>query len=123
MKPVISKHTMNLIFSAASSFTLQEVMILLDSLSSDYLTEIIYRHGRFSTSLFFNELALESHNLTMMCSQIGPIWFDGGPPNKKEWVCGMASQFVADCLFRALLKYGEKTVLIAVQHTITYRTP
>ena len=123
MKPVISKHMMNQIFSIASSFTLREVIILLDSLSSDYLTEIIYQHGRFSTRLLFNELALESHNLVTICSQIGPIWFDGGPPNKKGWVCGMASQFVADCLFRALLKYEEKTVLEAIQHTITYRTP
>jgi len=98
-------------------------MILLDSLSSDYLTEIIYQHGRFSTRQLFNELALESRNLAAMCSQIGPIWFDGGPPNKKGWVCGMASQFVADCLFRALLEYEEKTVLEAIRHVIVCRTP
>ncbi|MHC4188420.1 MAG: hypothetical protein ACYSUB_01925 [Planctomycetota bacterium] len=98
------------ILRIASSLTLAEAMESLGSLDEAYLTYIVYEDYPGHKPLQFVALGDDSFNLLKPCSRIGPFWFYCGPPCRRSWANGMASQFVADRILSAIVETGAGIV-------------
>lgn len=100
------KGMMETILYITHSLTLAEALELLESIDTRYVEDELWSPGMRIFTL--NDLGLAE--MLMPCSRLGPYWFYGGPPGKYEWVRGLACQFVADRLMRAVARYGTEFV-------------
>lgn len=106
----------------AFSLTLAEAMELLDSLDETYLKEIVYRNYNTAPPIAFRTLEWYSDPMEP-CSQIGPIWFEGGPPGHRDWIDGMVSQYVADRILYAMTERGERIVAAKIDAILRHGIP
>lgn len=98
-------------------------MYLLESFDESYLRQVIYEDYREARLMVFSALARRSGNLVKPCAQIGPIWFKGGPPGEENWVRGMVSQYVADCVLCAFIKFGRRVTESKINIALRYGAP
>lgn len=121
MGQTISKEVLQATLQIASSLTLAEAMNFLDSLDEIYLKRVIYCAD--ARMLSFDSLGHNPYNLIKPCSLIGPIRFYGGPPTQRILVKGMASQYVADCILSAIIKFGDRFVSAKIDAILRHCAP
>ena len=120
---MLSKGILRATLHIASSLSLADAMYLLESLDAYYLEKVIYEDCREARLIVFRTLARRSGNLAKPCTQIGPIWFEGGPPGERNWVRGMVSQYVADCILRAFITFGQRVTEAKIDTVLRYGSP
>ena len=106
----ISKATLQATLHIASSMLFAEVLPLLDALSITFANRRIYDDTPTAQPITLRQLGYAGNNLIKPCSEVGPVWFCGGPPGKRDWMAGMVSQYVADCILCAIVERGERVV-------------
>lgn len=104
---VSASDCMRAILAITQCLTLFEALRLLTSLDKIYVDETVnYRKNGIALTTPFSTLGRDPRNLCKSIAHIGPFWFWGGPPGGEGMTCGMASQYVADCLLRYATKTG-----------------
>lgn len=108
LEPQVSaSDCMGAILAITQCLTLYEALRLLTSLDKIYVDETVYRDDRDAKAIPFSTLGRDPRNLCKSIAHIGPLWFWGGPPGHKGMTCGMASQYVADCLLQYMDGQGS----------------
>ena len=108
MEQKCAKRTLQTVLSIAANLTLGEALDLLDSLDESFAKERVY--DVTGGEMIVGSLGDDPYNLLVPCSELGPIWFNGGPPGQEEWIDGFVCQYVADCLLRSIVTLGEVVV-------------
>lgn len=98
-----------------------EALDLLDSLDESFAKEQVY--DVTGTEMRVASLGDDPYNLLVPCSELGPVWFNGGPPGQEEWGTGFICQYVADRLLRSIIALGEYTVGAKVSAVMRYGAP
>lgn len=119
----MSRGTLQATLHIASSLIMAEAMELLDSLDETYLKEIVYRNYNTAPPIAFESLGQYTFSLMKSCSRVGPIRFKGGPPGHRNWVRGMASQYVADRILCAMIKRGTCVVAAKIDAILKHGIP
>lgn len=116
-----AKKTLQTVLSIASNLTLGEALDLLDSLDESFVRERVYDPA--GVEMRFASLGYDPYNLLVPCSELGPIWFEGGPPGRVDWIEGYVCQYVADRLLRSIVALGEYVVGAKVSAVMRYGAP
>jgi len=107
---MLSRGNLQAILRITSSLTMGEAIQLLYSLNPANLRARLYTNtNRKITFSILNEEEWPK-NRNMLCSELESIWLIAGPPGWRRWMKGTASQYVADCIFCAIDKFGGKVV-------------
>lgn len=102
---------------------LAEALPLLDILSITFANKRIYDDSSAARPITLRQLGIDPDSLIKPCSEIGPIWFCGGPPSQREWMVGMVSQYVADCILCAIIERGERIVCAEIDAVLRIGAP
>ena len=107
---MLSRRNLQAILRITSSLTMSEALQLLRSLDPRGRWTLLYTDtNRRVTFSVLNDKAWPK-NRNMTCSELESIWFLAGPPGWRHWMKGTASQYVADCIFCAIDKFGMEIV-------------
>jgi len=119
----IKQQTFQAVLQIASSLTLAEASSLLWILDDAHMERTVYSDYAETYPVCFEELGDDFDALKMPCSTLGPIWFEGGVPGRRDWVCALVSQFVADCILLTMVERGEKKVLAILKQQVSVGAP
>lgn len=107
----------------ASAMTLAESLEILTRLDKRHTRQVVYEDRADAKEMVFERLGDDPYNLLMPLNRLPLIWWLGGPPNSKEWICGLPCQYVADCLLNETARMGEEYVASVMRDAIATGAP